>query len=105
MYHFFYKLDENKNAIPCSYQDYSSYITIENRIVKQEKFDHYLVSTVFLGINHAPSVGTPELFETMILDENKGEWLEYQERYPTWKEAEEGHQNAIQWLKQKSNYE
>jgi hypothetical protein len=25
--------------------------------------------------------------------------LDYQERYSTWKEAEEGHQKAIEWIK------
>ena len=47
-----------------------------------------MVSTVFLGLDHAFDGGTPLLFETMIFG---GEHDEYQERYATWDEAEAGH--------------
>ena len=36
----------------------------------------------------------------MIKNQTDGCWLDYQERYATWKEAEEGHKRAVQWVKE-----
>ena len=49
------------------------------------------VSTVFLGMDHNWGEGPPLLFKTMIFG---GKNDEYQERYSTWEEAEEGHKKA-----------
>ena len=49
------------------------------------------VSTVFLGLDHSYGDSPPLLFETMIFG---GPHDEYQERYSTWDEAEEGHKRA-----------
>lgn len=46
------------------------------------------LSTVFLGIDHSFSGGTPVLFESMIFG---GDLNESQERYTSWDEAEVGH--------------
>lgn len=51
------------------------------------------VSTVFLGMDHGFLNDKPMLFETMIFG---GEHDEYQERYATWEEAENGHDEAVQ---------
>lgn len=65
-----------------------------NRVVKKTDLPGGVrVSTVFLGIDHNFMGGTPLLFETMIFG---GENNEFQERYSTWEEAEEGHQQAIE---------
>jgi len=50
------------------------------------------VSTVFLGLDHNYGSGPPILFETMIFG---GKHSDYQERYCTWEEAEEGHKRAV----------
>ena len=52
-----------------------------------------VVSTVFLGMDHSFDGGTPVLFETMIFG---GEYDQFQERYCTWDEAEEGHKVACE---------
>ena len=52
-----------------------------------------LVSTVFLGLNHAWSPGPPLLFETMVF--NLPEADDITARYSTWAEAEAGHQAAV----------
>ncbi len=51
------------------------------------------VSTVLLGLDHnfGPA-GPPILFETMIFG---GKHNDYQERYATLAEAEEGHERAV----------
>ncbi len=59
--------------------------------------DKYLVSTVFLGIDHSWGNGPPVLFETMVFDREKqtGEDLDC-ERYCTYDEAEEGHKKMVE---------
>lgn len=74
---------------------------IEKRTVKKDKIGTVNISTVFLGIDHNWSFhGQPILFETMIFG---GSHDNYQERYATWDEAEEGHKRAIELVKQEYN--
>jgi len=66
---------------------------IAGRTVQKTRIGVAEVSTVFVGIDHNfSSSGPPLLFETMIFG---GEHDEYQERYSTWEEAEEGHERAV----------
>ena len=59
----------------------------------------YTVHTSFLGIDHNWGMsGIPIVFETMVSTPT-GDYLDYQERYPSWEEAEAGHERAIQWLR------
>jgi hypothetical protein len=51
------------------------------------------VSTIFLGLDYSFGGGEPLLFETMIFG---GDHNRYQRRYATWKQAEAGHQEAIE---------
>lgn len=94
--------------------------------VAQTYIGVYWVSTVFLGLDHSDRwlwkwrydddlvehFYKPTVFETMIFYKDayeKAHWnnisvsfhkdMDYLERYCTWKEAEEGHQEAIEWLK------
>jgi hypothetical protein len=56
------------------------------------------VSTVWLGTDHNFWLeGPPLVFETMVF-QPRGHDI-YLERYTTWEQAEEGHQRAIQWVK------
>lgn len=75
----------------------------DRRVARTELKNGLVVSTVFLGIDHSfSSKGEPILFETMVFN-NKGkdkngfihDWLDYQERYHTWDEAENGHKIAV----------
>lgn len=94
-----WKLDENNNAVPCSIAERGESITE----VCQEKIEGYFISTVFLGINHGWGNGPPLLFETMIFDQNVEPnkcWQEiYTDRYSTFQQAEAGHIEAVEWLK------
>lgn len=73
---------------------WATWFEAADRIVKKTQLPgNILVSTVFLGTNHAYFGGEPVLFETMIFG---GEHDEYQERYSTWEEAESGHKRAIE---------
>ena len=57
------------------------------------------ISTVFLSMDHGLSGligdGTPVLFETMVFG---GEHDDYQERYHTYDEAEEGHKRIVEMV-------
>jgi len=55
------------------------------------------ISTVFLGLDYSFGEGPPLLFETMIFG---GEHDQYQKRYVTWDEAEEGHKKAVAMVKE-----
>ena len=83
---------------------------VELRRVAMTEICGHTVFTSFLGIDHRfGDDGPPLLFETMIrkgvgdIPWNACEWLDYQKRYSTWKEAEAGHQKACEWLKSFDN--
>lgn len=81
-----------------------AYTNIENRIVARTNSGHFLISTVWLGLNHQYTDGPPLIFETMIFnEENNGEDIGCQ-RYSTKLEALAGHIHAIEWV-QKTNCE
>lgn len=98
----YYKLDENKNVIPSSLEEYSNFVEGEfptnYKHVGDDTIDGKRISTVFIGLCHNfnPRNNIPIVFETMIFKSDKAI---YQRRYSTWKEAEEGHQKAIEWVK------
>lgn len=97
-----YRLDENKNAIPCSIEVWGKQIEEmkknKTKHVAYEKIDDKRISTVWLGLDHQwCDNGKPLLYETMIF--NKDAYDIYCERYSTWQEAEEGHKKAVQWVK------
>ncbi len=56
------------------------------------------ISTVWIGLDHSFGIGEkPLIFETMIFG---GIHNGYQERYSTEEEAQEGHQRAVQMVKE-----
>lgn len=73
------------------------------------------VSTIFLGLDHnwsPDSDALAVLFETVVLGDdsdmkpptNLRELLlgnQYQRRYATWDEAEQGHDAAVEWARQR----
>ena len=66
--------------------------TADRKVALTKLPNNVRVSTVFLGLDHNFAGGIPILFETMIFG---GEHDQYQERYATWDEAEEGHKKAV----------
>lgn len=68
-----------------------------SRHVAKDKIGDVLVSTVFLGIDHSFNGGKPILFETMVFG---GPLDSAQERYHSWDEAEQGHKEMVERVKQ-----
>lgn len=85
-------LDKEKNVIPASIYKWARFFENKHneRNVGYTKINGLLISTVFIGLIH-------NIFETMIFREY--EPLDYFKSYATWEEAIEGHQKAIEWVK------
>jgi len=103
--HFYYILDKMKNVVECSVEEVEFLLKDKDKkIVRQEEIGDKFVSTIFLGIDHymGPNKDHPPVvFETMVFDRSESQKGDiYQERYCTWKEAEEGHARAVQWVKE-----
>lgn len=96
-----YILDENNKPIKSTVLEAGRWMenNLDKKAVKQESIGDARVSTVFLGLDHAwpKDENTPILWETMIFggehDQN------YQERYTSYEDALEGHQRAIDLIK------
>lgn len=92
----YYILDKNNNPVEVEdVIEWARSFDRETRVVKKTTTSHnHIVSTVFLGLDHSWVEGVVHLFETMIFSEDK-DVDEYQERYSTWQEAEEGHDKIV----------
>jgi hypothetical protein len=85
---------EGKRVVICDdLYEAATWLQAANRQVARDNVGDVLISTVFLGLNHAFPGGRPLWFETMIFG---GPHSEFQERYETWEEAEAGHAKAVQ---------
>lgn len=88
----YYRL-EGHTPVPCTMEEFA--MSMEDplcRVVSNTMVEEIRISTVFLGLDHNYGEGPPILFETMIFG---GAHDQYQERYCTWEEAEEGHKVAV----------
>lgn len=99
---WFYILNADKTVVSTNnFEEWVSWFEKpSNRSVSKTKIGEFIVSTVFLGIDHGfwKSSSKPVLFETMIYKEKDRSFLDYQKRYSSYEEALNGHKNAIRWL-------
>lgn len=104
-----YRLDKNKDIIPLSREEVTSgelekvILDFNSRIVRQTSIKNYWISTVFLAVDHGGRYLTddvesyqPLLFETMIQKDD--EWMGYQDRYYSYKDALKGHREAVRMI-------
>jgi len=75
-----------------------------DKTVAKTQVGEYLVSTVWLGLDHSFSgAGAPLIFETMVFDQTPGtprKWSdELLERYPTEAAALAGHDQVVQLVR------
>lgn len=89
-----YILDNNNKPVAKPVLEASQWLEDNDhrRILKRDEIGGILVSTVFLGLDHAWDSDIPVLWETMIFG---GEHDQYQERYTSYKDALEGHEFAL----------
>lgn len=95
-----YILDNNNKPIPKPVLEAAQWLEDNDhrRTVKRDEIGDILVSTVFLGLDHAWDSDTPVLWETMIFG---GEHNQYQERYTSHEDALEGHELALTLITKK----
>lgn len=93
-----YYILENRIPVPISSitdpRVLAAFEDVEMRRVAKTVIGRLTVYTSFIVINHNWFGGPPLVFETMICDKI-GRWLDFQERYSTYEQAEYGHQEAI----------
>ncbi len=96
-YHYF--LNPDHTYRPCDLMEWANQYQTLKRHVAEDFINDCRISTVWLGTDHNFSYGggPPLLFETMVFQPDFHEV--YCDRYTTWAEAEEGHQKAVQWVK------
>lgn len=89
-----YILKNKKVTREPSLLKWAKWFETADRIIGRTIVGKETVSTVFLGIDHNLGGKKLHLFETMIFPDG-----ELYKRYSTWKEAEEGHNIAVEVLK------
>lgn len=96
-----YKLS-GKVAVVChDLFEWGTWYETADRKVARDDIEGIIVSTVFLGIDHGFSAdpdSDPLLFESLVFlpDDETGEMR----RYFTWEEAEEGHSQIVDAIKE-----
>lgn len=105
-----YILDGKTPVRAESVEEWAVWFETADRRVRLTRVGPYLVSTVFLGMDHNfGDDGPPILFETMVYCEGvPGEfrgvsWLDHQERCATWEEAEQQHLLMIEEVREGSD--
>jgi hypothetical protein len=98
----YYKLDEKKRVVPATLYEFGLQFEDPERYrrVGLTKIGPYVVSTVFLCIDHGYK--RPAFFETMIWSEKTAEhkFASFQERYETFEEALKGHGVAVRLVEE-----
>lgn len=88
---------DGRTPEPCSFDAWCLCEKARKRPhVAKDQIGDVLVSTVFLGMDHAYDGGIPLLFETMVFG---GEHDLWQDRCSTWSGAEEMHAKAVAMVK------
>lgn len=89
----YYKLDDERNPVQCRMHEcYAG----DNGVERTELTNGYVISTVFLYINHNHDrEGEPILFETMVFPPNSL-LDEDRVRYHTWDESVKGHWGMVE---------
>ena len=70
---------------------WGAWMQTADRRVARNRVGDFVVSTVFLGLDHGWNSKVPILFETMVFCEDDGGGGDRMQRYATWEEAEAGH--------------
>jgi hypothetical protein len=80
---------DGKTPVPADLYTWGRWFEdMSNRRVAESYVGDVRISTVFLGLDHSPGFGPPELFETMVFG---GPLDDETVRYSTWEAALDGH--------------
>jgi hypothetical protein len=93
-----YILDEHNNPVLCDdLIKFGQFMEkSERRVVSKTQIGEYVVSTVFLGVDHGyHGDKVPVLFETAIFGQDETIIVR---RYCSWKQAEKGHLHTCKYV-------
>jgi hypothetical protein len=97
----YYRLDADGRPEPVDMKDplrwHGDAVADSRRKIAADNVTGYLVSTVFLVIDHAFDGGPPVLWETMVF--GSGPWDEWQDRYTSREAAVQGHARVVAALR------
>lgn len=95
----YYILEDGKPKLEPDILKWDQWFEKNDRHIDKTENDKYMISTVFLGIDHSFGGGPPLLFETMVF--KHGDWDDLDcIRYSSIKDAREGHKTVVaKWLK------
>lgn len=92
-----YKLDENRNTVPCTFLEWARWFHFNDRhVALTEVSEAVSVSTIFLGLDMGVNLdGPPILFETMVFVHGDGKSAR---RCATWQQAEVQHSEMVAYV-------
>lgn len=95
----YYVLDVDNQAVRVTVEVWAAWFEhVENRIVaKTEALPGVVVSTVFLGLDHAFNGGPPVLWETLVFDDYEEGNMMW--RYTSHAAAMQGHDDACELVR------
>jgi len=83
---------EGREPKPADLMTWGKWFETAERHVDDTWIGNVRISTVFLGLDHSFSEGSPLLFETLVFG---GELADEMERYETYEQAEDGHKKMV----------
>jgi len=98
---FHYILD-GKKAVECNdIRKWAEWMEEADRRVAYDEINDVQVSTFFLGVFvNTFTDNRPVLFETMVFGDEDCELNNYSRKYATWNEAEAGHKEVVDMVKE-----
>lgn len=93
-----YYVLRGREPVPCDASQCAEEMALGNRVVRRTRLGPFLISTVFLGVNHSFLEGRPILFETMVFEGSSSRETCIR-RCATWEEAEVQHEATIVLMK------
>ncbi len=95
-----YYILDGKTPVTCEVLEWAKWFGKNDRKVNHTEIGNFIISTVFLGLDHrfgCKSEWLPILFETMVFE---GGACADMDRYSSWEQAEEGHDRMVEKVKQ-----
>lgn len=97
-----YYLNDDHTTRPCTIEEWIDQIKTlskeDRKHVGIDRMEGKLISTVWLGINHAIIGEEPMIFETMVFVDDGHMQDIYCRRYSNWDDALKGHNKAVTWV-------
>ena len=95
-----YILKDDHSVKKTETMEWALWFNTANRTVLKDNVCGFLISTVFLGLDHSFGGDKPQIFETMVFDDTSEE--RQCEHYTTWDDAVAGHNRMVALIKERT---